>query len=107
MRTYIFRKGSRQKAFTDEVFTVDRVSRHNPNAYYLVDDDGEKITGKIYRRQLQDQRCHARMMTRLPMWTKTTPSRKTAMGPLNKPMSTLYPFKPYSHKDEVYSATSL
>jgi hypothetical protein len=54
MRTYIFRKGSRQKAFTDEVFTVDRVSRHNPNAYYLVDDDGERITGKIYRRQLQE-----------------------------------------------------
>jgi hypothetical protein len=52
-RPDIFRKGSRQKAFTDEVFTVDKVSHHNPNAYYLVDDKGEEIKGKIYRRQLQ------------------------------------------------------
>lgn len=49
----IFRKGTGQKAFTDEVFTVSRPSKNNPNAYYIKDDGGEEIDGKVYRRQLQ------------------------------------------------------
>ena len=49
----IFRKGTRQKALTDEVFTVSRPSRDNPNAYYVKDETGEEIDGKVYRRQLQ------------------------------------------------------
>lgn len=49
----IFRKGTRSKAFSDEVFTVSRVSKNNPNAYYIKDEAGEEIDGKVYRRQLQ------------------------------------------------------
>ena len=52
-RQDIFSKGTRRKAFSDEVFTVSRVSRNNPNAYYLKDERGEDIDGKFYRRQLQ------------------------------------------------------
>lgn len=49
----IFRKGTRAKSFGDEVFTVTRASRNNPNAYYIADEQGEEIKGKVYRRQLQ------------------------------------------------------
>ena len=52
-RDNIFRKGSQQKSFTDEVFRVTKASKNNPNAYYLKDDKGEPIIGKVYRRQLQ------------------------------------------------------
>ena len=52
-RQDIFSTGTRRKAFSDEVFTVRRVSRNNPNAYYLKDKRGEDIDGKFYRRQLQ------------------------------------------------------
>jgi hypothetical protein len=53
-RPYIFRQGSKQKAFTDEVFTVTRQSRNNPNAYYVADENGEELKGRVYRRQLQE-----------------------------------------------------
>jgi hypothetical protein len=53
-RPDIFRKGSRQKAFTDEVFTVTRRSRNNPNAYYVADESGQELEGRVYRRQLQE-----------------------------------------------------
>ena len=53
LRGDILRKGSRQKSFSDEVFTVSRVSKHSPNAYYLKDENGEELVGKFYRRQLQ------------------------------------------------------
>jgi hypothetical protein len=52
-RPDIFRKGSRQKSFTDEVFKVKEATRSNPNAYFVTDDAGETIKGKLYRRQLQ------------------------------------------------------
>jgi hypothetical protein len=52
-RPYIFRKGAKQKAFSDKVFQVTRVSPYDPNAYYIKDDDDEEIQGKLYRRQLQ------------------------------------------------------
>jgi hypothetical protein len=53
-RPYIFRQGSKQKSFTDEVFTVTRQSRNNPNAYYVADENGEELKGRVYRRQLQE-----------------------------------------------------
>lgn len=53
-RPDIFRKGSRQKAFTDEVFTVTRRSRNNANAYYVADESGQELKGRVYRRQLQE-----------------------------------------------------
>jgi hypothetical protein len=73
-RPYIFRHGSKQKSFTDEVFTVRKRSRYDPNAYYLVDDQGEQLHGKIYRRQLQE------LTNRPERWEVRILKRRTRRG---------------------------
>ena len=51
-RKNMFEKG-RAKTYTDEVFEVTGQAGQNPNTYNLIDERGEPITGKVYRRQLQ------------------------------------------------------
>jgi hypothetical protein len=73
-RPDIFRHGSKQKSFTDEVFTVLKRSRFNPNAYYLRDDQGTRIHGKLYRRQLQE------LTNRPDRWEVRIIKRRTRRG---------------------------
>ena len=46
-----FRKGYKQ-SFTDEVFTIDRITTINPPTYALLDATNEKILGKFYEPEL-------------------------------------------------------
>ena len=47
----IFTKGY-EANFTEEIFTVSKVIRGDPNVYVIKDDEGEDIIGKFYEEEL-------------------------------------------------------
>lgn len=74
LRKNMFEKG-RKKTFTDEVWTVKEVNvGGNPNAYYLMDGNGETMVGKVYRRQLQ------RLSAQPETWEINVIGRRTRNG---------------------------
>ena len=55
----IFKKGYEQN-FTDEIFSVTKVFRGDPNMYEIVDEDNESIHGKFYEQEMSHVRCWTR-----------------------------------------------